>query len=246
MIKVIQISDCHISSDPGAIYRGVNPRAEFEKLLPEVRKWQPNLVLATGDLAEDASREAYHYLSEQLATLGTPVLTIPGNHDEPALQRETFAVTPRDLPIAVLHRGWQLILLNTAKPGKIGGLLTKPEIRELECLLAENKLPVLVVLHYQPVSTASPWIDRFDLLKPDEFWDCLEGSNNVRAVLWGHIHHDFSDQRKGVKLLGAPSTAANSLAKQEKFTPDQAGPACRWLELGAQGQVETGILRVQN
>jgi hypothetical protein len=44
-------------------------------------------------------------------------------------------------------------------------------------------------------------------------------------------------------LLGAPSTVANSLPQTRRFTLDLAGPACRWLELGVDGGVETGLLR---
>jgi hypothetical protein len=31
----------------------------------------------------------------------------------------------------------------------------------------------------------------------------------------------------------------------ERFTLDLGGPACRWLELGVDGSVETGLLRVR-
>ena len=45
-------------------------------------------------------------------------------------------------------------------------------------------------------------------------------------------------------LLGSPSTVANSLPGTEKFALDLAGPACRWLELGLDGSVSTGLMRV--
>ena len=66
----------------------------------------------------------------------------------------------------------------------------------------------------------------------------------VRCVLWGHVHQDFRAVRKGVHLLGGPSTVANSLPRTRKFSLDLEGPSCRWLELGADGGVETGLLRV--
>jgi hypothetical protein len=36
---------------------------------------------------------------------------------------------------------------------------------------------------------------------------------------------------------------ANTLAGRDAFTLDLGGPACRWLEFGADGTIETGVLR---
>jgi len=33
------------------------------------------------------------------------------------------------------------------------------------------------------------------------------------------------------------------LPLRQKFQPDPAGPACRWIELHADGAMETGLLR---
>ncbi len=65
----------------------------------------------------------------------------------------------------------------------------------------------------------------------------------MRCVAWGHIHQDYDGVYRGIRMLGSPSTAANTLPGREKFTLDEAGPACRWLVLGREGGVETGLLR---
>jgi len=36
---------------------------------------------------------------------------------------------------------------------------------------------------------------------------------------------------------------ANSLPEKERFTLDLEGPACRWLECHADGEIETGLIR---
>ena len=40
-----------------------------------------DLVLATGDIAQDASEKAYVYFLEIIASLNSPFRWIPGNHD---------------------------------------------------------------------------------------------------------------------------------------------------------------------
>jgi 3',5'-cyclic AMP phosphodiesterase CpdA len=48
-----------------------------------VAEIQPELVLATGDLAHRGKREQLELAHEMLTGLGTPALAVPGNHDLP-------------------------------------------------------------------------------------------------------------------------------------------------------------------
>jgi Icc protein len=89
----------------------------------------------------------------------------------------------------------------------------------------------------------SLWIDRYGLEGADSFWSLVERHPRIRCVTWGHVHQEFHIRRKGIELLGAPSSVANSLPRREKFTLDLGGPACRWLELHADGGIETGVIR---
>ena len=241
-LRIIQLSDCHISASANTRYRGIDPRQSLESLLPVVRAWAPHVVLLTGDLAEDGSEEAYEYLATRLQTLGVELFTIPGNHDHRLRQKNVFAETALEDPLLIERGNWQLILLNSAVDGQVPGALTGRMIHGLERALSNQVAARIIVLHHQPVLSGSSWIDRFPLLQAEKFWSCLDGRQDVRAVLWGHIHHAWTGQRNGIKLLGAPSTSVNTLADQQKFNFDVAGPACRWLELGASGGLETGIL----
>ncbi len=223
-------------------YRGINPRQALENLLLAVRAWLPQMVLVTGDLAEDGSEDAYEYLAIELNNLGVRVFTLPGNHDHPLRQKSVFTGTALQDPLLIERPGWQLILLNSAVEGQVPGTLTARMISGLKRTLSSGDTARIIALHHQPIAIGSPWIDRFPLLQPENFWSCVDAREDVKAVLWGHIHHAYSGQRNGVKLLGTPSTAANSLAGQQKFNFDPAGPACRWLKLGAGGRLDTGIL----
>jgi Icc protein len=101
----------------------------------------------------------------------------------------------------------------------------------------------LLALHHQPVPVNSPWIDCYPLENAVAFWDLIDRHPQVRCVTWGHVHQDFRARRGNAELLSAPSTAANSLPDRDSFTLDLGGPACRWLELDANGRIETGLLR---
>lgn len=209
-----------------------------------MRRWDPDLVLLTGDVSEDASPASYARVAVRLGTIGAPVLALPGNHDDPQVMKQYFRQGPWGCPRAVELGQWQLVALDSTLPGKISGTLSQQMLERFDaCMRGSKAKYILVALHHQPVPVGAPWIDRYPLEKPELFLNYIDREKRVRCVTWGHVHHMFSSERKGVKFLGAPSSAANSLPASPKFTLDLAGPSCRWLELGEDGSVESGVLR---
>jgi Icc protein len=241
MINIVQISDCHVSANEDAIYRGINPRETLESLLKPIKASNPDALLVTGDLAEDGSESAYEYLHQTLEKLNVPMLTVPGNHDRASVQKRYFPNTPVDQAIVFDLPGWQLVLLNSVIEKEVPGTLTDSMIKSLESVVLKSNLPKIVVLHHQAVLCGSPWIDRFPLLNPEKLKFCLDENTNIKAVLWGHIHQEFSAQHGQARLLGAPSTAANSQTRCEKFTFNETGPSFRWMKLRHSGELDTGI-----
>jgi len=243
-LRVVQLSDCHVAADPGEAYRGVNARANLLALLEPVRQWRPDLVLATGDLSEDGSAGSYGWLAEQFHSLATPVLALPGNHDDPVALKHHFPATAFEAPLVLHGESWLVVLLNTAAAGEISGRLGSARLDALDQVLGGNPKPTLIALHHQPLEIGSPWIDRYPLLDPADFWQVLDRHPQVRLVIWGHVHQDCSFERGGVIGLGSPSTASNSLPERECFTHDPTGPACRWLKLETDGAFATGLIHV--
>ena len=243
-LRVVQLSDCHVAADPAAAYRGLDATRQLTGLLPAIRRWQPDLLLLTGDVSEDASAASYGRVSALLDSVGAPVLALPGNHDDPAVMRRYFPRGPWDGPLFHGARSWQFVLLDSTAPGRIDGVIPRGDLAKLkDGLRRSSAAHVLLALHHQPVPVGSPWIDKYALSDPEWLLTLLDAEPRLRALAWGHVHQDFEAERRGVRLLGAPSTVANSLPGRESFTLDVAGPACRWLRLAADGAVETGLLR---
>jgi Icc protein len=209
-----------------------------------MRRWDPDLVLLTGDVSEDASPASYARVTARLGTIGAPVLALPGNHDDPEVMKNYFRMGPWGHPHTVEMGQWLLVALDSTRPGKISGAFSQQSLEKFDvCMRCSQAKHILVALHHQPVPVNAPWIDRYALEKPELFLNYIDREKRVRGVAWGHVHHEFNMERKGVKFLGAPSCVANSLPGTQKFTLDLAGPACRWLVLGEDGSVETGVLR---
>ena len=245
MLRIIQISDCHLPAVRGTAYRGRDAYAAVEAVLGLVEDWSPDLLLATGDLSEDASPDAYRWLARKLAKLGTPVLAIPGNHDHAGRMNEWFEHAAVDAPLVYDCQGWRLVMLDSAPPGLIAGQFSARQLDQLEAALLGSDAPKLVALHHQPVPVGSAWIDRYPLLEAERFWSRVSGDRQVRLVCWGHVHQAFEQQLDGLLALGAPSTVSNSLPGQPRFSWDGRGGACRWLKLAPDGTVETGLLTLE-
>ena len=243
-LKVVQVSDCHVSADPNADYRGFRAGSMLESLLPAIRGFQPDILLLTGDVSEDASAESYGRVSALLCSIGAPVLALPGNHDDPKTMARFFPNGPWDGPRFHSEKSWQLVLLDSTRPNEIAGHFPEGQLEGLSAGLASTQAKhILVALHHQPLEVGSPWIDKYALRAPGALLQIIERDSRIRCLTWGHIHQDFAANLGGIHLLGSPSSVANSIPGREKFTADAAGPACRWLILGRGGGVETGLLR---
>lgn len=243
-LKLVQLSDCHVSSDPAADYRGLNAGGMLKSLLPAMRRFQPDILLLTGDVSEDGSPASYARVSALLDSVGAPVLALPGNHDDPAVMKRYFPKGPWNGPLFHSARNWQLILLDSTAPGEISGVFPEDRLERLAAGLRRCKSGhLLLALHHQPIEVGSPWIDKYALQEAGPLRDVIENDPRTRCVVWGHVHQDFVSERQGVQWMGAPSSVANGLPGRQKFTLDTGGPACRWLKLDRGGGVETGLLR---
>ncbi len=242
-LRIIQISDCHVCADSNALYRGQNADRNFQEGLRLVTHWDPVLILLSGDVSEDGSRESYERTSGLLAQTGVPVLALPGNHDEPNVMKQYFPLGPWDGPYVMEMGNWRLVLLDSTEAGGISGHFSSFRLQQIQsCLQDTDRQHTLLALHHQPLAVGAQWIDRYMLETPEQFFEVTDRSSQVRCICWGHVHQDFQTQRKGVSLLGAPSTVANTIPGMQRFTLDPVGPACRWLELSRRGEVHTGVL----
>ena len=243
MLRVIQITDCHVSATADALYRDCDPRASLREVVQTAIQWSPDLVLLTGDLAEDGSEAAYAWLADAFAGFEVPILATPGNHDDAELMQRYFPRTSIEEP-EVFSDTWRVVVLNSAKPNEISGSFTAQQMASFKRVLEADSTPVMVALHHQPVPVGSPWIDRYPLLDPQRFWAAL--SDNVELVCWGHVHQALTVKPPGdhaILGVSGPSSVSNSVPERERFTLDKTGPACRWFLLQDEGGFRTGLLR---
>lgn len=236
---VLQLSDCHVSADPGALYRGQNADAALQSLLPAGRLLAPDAVVLSGDVAEDGSVAAYRRVVDMIGGLAPHTAWIPGNHDLPEAMASVFLPAGFSAGPILRWGGWQIVLLDSTVPGRPEGFLDPADLAVLDEI--EPSRPALVFLHHQPLAVGSPWIDKYPLHEPERLWQTLE-SRPVKALAFGHVHQAFSAVEQGISCLSAPSTVANSQPGMARFTDDPTGPKARWFRLWPDGRWLSGIL----
>ena len=236
---VLQLSDCHLSADPAAEYRGQNADATLQSLLPACRLLGPDAVVLSGDVAEDGAMDAYRRAAAMIDGLAPSTAWIPGNHDDPAVLAEVFGAAGFSAGPLLDWGGWQIVLLDSTVPDRPEGQLDDARLAPLQALRPER--PALVFVHHQPLPVGSPWIDKYPLIEPERLWQRLD-PQIVRIVAFGHVHQAFSGMKDGIACLSAPSTVANSQPGMARFTHDPTGPKARWFRLWPDGRWLSGIV----
>ncbi|WP_029655267.1 3',5'-cyclic-AMP phosphodiesterase [Marinobacter daepoensis] len=244
-LNVLQLTDPHLMAAADGSLLGVNTREGLSAVIEEVRRshGQPDLILATGDITQDASPEAYRYFRDQLQAFDCPALWIAGNHDDSALLSSIASETGSDQKQRI-QGGWQFVMLDSSVYGQVHGELSGEELRFLDDALSEHaSLPAMVCLHHHPVDIGSDWMEKIGLKNRDALWQVIEKHPQVRIVLWGHIHQELDQQRAGVRLLATPSTCIQFATGSQDFAVEPLAPGYRWLELDPSGHFTTEVRR---
>lgn len=257
-LRLIQITDTHLYRDPRAALLGLNTQDSFARVVDLIARQQPapDWIVATGDIAQDASPEAYQRFADTIATLPAPFCWIPGNHD----RRATMLGTPA-FKSAFVERvqlgNWQIIMLDTSVPGEVHGLLSGHELAHLEASLTsvanderaasdDTVEHSLVCLHHNPIPGTATWMQDIGLHNADALLEILKRHHSVRGVVYGHIHQTLDFEAQGLQFYCTPSTCIQFKPGVENFELDLHSPAYRWFDLHADGRIVSKVERLQD
>jgi 3',5'-cyclic AMP phosphodiesterase CpdA len=199
--RLLHVSDLHV---------GTHEEQEVERGLARlVERLEPQLVVASGDLANRGRRRELERAAELLRSLGPPVLAVPGNHDLP--------YTPARFvrPWTEFERVWdttepafsspqlQVVGLNSARPFRHqGGALSSSQLRHAAERLAAAQPGALrvAVLHHHLVG--APW--RAARKRPVSRRNRVLGAlvnAGADLILGGHIHQAAVSERHEFGVL---------------------------------------------
>jgi len=248
-IRILQITDSHLFAGKNETLLGVNTWASFDAVLQAISASEQSydLIVATGDLAQDHTVEAYQHFAEGIARLPAPCVWLPGNHDfQPAMFSTLVEAKVADARHVLLGDSWQVVLLDSQVFGVPHGELSDYQLEWLDKTLAiEPDRYTLVLLHHHPLPSGCIWLDQHSLRNPHMLDVVLQRYPLATTLLCGHIHQELDLDWNGRRLLATPSTCVQFKPHCTNFTIDSETPGWRWLELYEDGRVETAVERLQ-
>lgn len=245
-LRIIQLTDLHLSADAEARLLGQNTRLTFESVLALAQRhdWPPDALVLTGDLVHDERVDGYRLLRQRLIGLGVRYFCIPGNHDRiDLLAGHLDAGAISGFRVERLGT-WDLLLLDSTIPFAEGGHLKPLILADLDRHAAANpRRHLLVFLHHHPEPIGSAWIDTMLVDNGSALLTSAADHPNIRGIVCGHVHQAREAQRGGVDWMSAPSTCVQFLPCSNGFALDTLTPGYRRLDLHPDGRIETAIVR---
>ncbi len=245
-LRLVQITDCHLGERAGTRLLNVDTDQSLAAVLALIRRQEPRIdaLLMTGDLTDSGSVAAYKRVLAATEDLAATVRWLPGNHDSAATMRQMLDGDQR-LQRDLLLGDWQVITLDSAIPGEVGGRLDARELAALrDCLRREPRRHALICVHHPALPIGCAWIDSQMIANAAEFWRELAPFAQVRVVLSGHVHQAFDTRHDNIRVLATPSTCVQFAPHSADFRVDAAAPGYRWFDLHADGRIETGVERL--
>ncbi|WP_207783914.1 metallophosphoesterase [Micromonospora globispora] len=218
--RILHLSDTHLNSpdvDASAALARILYDACF---VPEV-----DLVVVSGDIADDGSAEGCAGVREQVgrfgAERGIPHVYCTGNHDTreafaAALGSGHLAADGTDIGTTMAGAsgeraavssvaGLRVITLDSLVPGQVHGHLDPAQLAWLRDVLAEPAAAgTVLVLHHPPIAVpTSPIMDSVNLRNAGDLADAVQGTD-VQAILCGHFHLQLSGLLRGIPVWVTP------------------------------------------
>jgi Icc protein len=245
-ITILHITDAHILSTPEATLLGVDTAHYFQEVLKQAfAKHYFDLVLLTGDLAQDPCLASYQFIRDTLMAYRTPSICLPGNHDDYGLMEQVFNTENISCRKQVLFNNWQLISLNSQIIGANGGNLSHAELLFLDdCLAKHPKHYALLAMHHHCLETQSVWMDAMIISNRQQLFAAISHYPQVKAIAYGHIHQDVDEKVAGVQCWGTPSTCFQFKPKAPGFELDDTSPGYRVIKLYDTGLVQSEVIRL--
>jgi 3',5'-cyclic AMP phosphodiesterase CpdA len=200
--RILHLSDLHMGHG-----EAWEPLAALGELIADL---QPELVVATGDLAHRGRRAELETAAQLLRGLGLPFLAVPGNHDIPytlpARFTRTFAEWDRVFGTTepeYASAGVVVVGLNSVRAWRQqGGALDRERLASVVARFQNSPPEVLrmVALHHH--LAAPPWraARKRPLSRRDEVLRALVAAG-AELVVGGHVHQGGVAERREFKVL---------------------------------------------
>lgn len=245
--KILQITDLHVKAHAGDTLCGVDTEAGFRQVLQYAHETDGpfDLILVTGDLAQDPCPDSYRRIGLELNRYPIPSLCLPGNHDDFGLMRQYLENGKVGCGKKMTVGNWLIVALNSQKPNSPAGELAAAELDFLrETLEAEPDRPTLVAVHHHAIASGSSWMDGMRIENGEALVSLLGAYPQVKAVVCGHLHQALEKRQANIVFWATPATCFQFTPKACEFSLDDAAAGYRIIRLSNDGHLQSDCRRL--
>lgn len=246
-LKLLQLSDLHVTPHSGELMLGIDTEYYFQQTLKHAvdRHGPFDLILLTGDLAQDPRADTYQRIDRHLSRYDTRCLCLPGNHDDFGLMQTYLHTGKISCDKQLVLGGWLILMLNSQKINSPIGVLADDELDFLErALQAHAVLPTLIAVHHHCIQCGSPWMDTMRIQNGAAFLALIKKYPQVKAVTCGHVHQTFTKHEGEIALFAAPASCFQFTPQSNEFSIAETPPGYRIFRLHDDGQLQSEVLRL--
>lgn len=247
MLKIVQLTDLHVTPHAGDVMLGLDTEDFFWQTLAYAhdRHGPFDLILLTGDLAQDPCADSYQRIQQHLNQYTAPCLCLPGNHDDFELMQHHLQRGNVSCNKQWVTKGWQIVLLNSQKSNSPVGRLADDELVFLEqALQANHLLPTLVALHHPCFAIGSSWLDTMQIENSEAFLSLLGHYPQVKAVTCGHVHQEYFKKIGHINFFATPASCFQFTPGSAEFSIAETPPGYRVFHLYPDGGVQSEVYRL--
>ncbi len=245
-VTLLQISDLHLLPQSHDTLLGVNTEAYFKQVLQHAHQQQQfDLILVTGDIAQEPCQASYLRFYDTLRIYNTPTVCLPGNHDDWQLMQTILNQGLISCTRQLLIKNWQLIQLNSQIHNSNRGWLSDEELVFLtDSLRTYPHHHALIAVHHHCLPTQSAWLDTMVIGNNAQLFNQLTNFKQIKIIVHGHSHQVIDSTKNNIRILGAPSTCFQFEPNCVDFSLDTLAPGYRVITLYPDGQISTQIFRL--
>lgn len=235
-MRLIQITDIHLGL-PGEKTKNIDVRRQLSHIIRAIQSIPCDAYIITGDFCfMEPHSDIYLELKSLLNTLPKPYHFIPGNHDDPKMMAEVWAIQVRN-NVYYYSYAWPsqtCLFLDTSS-----GSISHQQYHWLEKQLNQLIAPIIIFAHHPLMMCSVPYMDeRHALNGQQKIMALLKTCEKEVHVFCGHYHVDKTVSSGRVTHHLTPSVFLQFHPESTDGAIFHSRPGYRIIEVD-QGQVST-------
>ncbi|EMM5418605.1 phosphodiesterase [Citrobacter amalonaticus] len=232
------ISDTHFRSHDQKLYGFIDVNAGNADVVSQLNalRERPDAVIVSGDIVNCGRPEEYRVARQILGALHSPLLLIPGNHDDKAHFLEylhplcpQLGTDPQNMRYAIDDFATRLLFIDSSLVGHSKGWLTEETIEWLEAqLFSAGDKPTAVFMHHPPLPLGNAQMDPIACENGHRLLALVDRFPSLIRIFCGHNHNLTMTQYRQATIATLPATVHQVPYCHEDTRPyyDMSPPSC--------------------